>query len=310
MKLSLSSDATSKYREMGVSLLDSLKAIRECGFPCTDLDIPAQYVLNDPKGEGSRMREMLDSISLLPTTSHANSPNPSKHPEEAKRIANETLLFCQSASIPMTVVHPGAVRGNTREEFFEKNVAFYRSLIPMAEKTGVQVLVENIGNYADPYFLRNGAELSEMLDRIDHPLFGACWDIGHANHFYPKDGNPYDSILALGKRLKAIHAHDNAGCITDTYKHIRIDMHTFPAFSGAASVNWDAVLQGLIDVGYTGTFNFEVNAPSVADREPFIHQGKEVNRLAIMPMRVWRAFNTALYEMGKAMLEEYDLCEE
>ena len=309
MKLSLSSDATSKYSECGLSCFDSLKAIRDCGFSCTDLNIPAQYVLTDPLGEGERMRAMLDEIELLPTTSHANPPNPLKHPKEAKEIAESTLLFCQGASIPMTVVHPGAIRGNTREEFFERNVAFYRSLIPMAEQTGVTVLVENIGNYADPYFLRNGKELSEMLDRIDHPLFGACWDIGHANHFYPKDGNQYDSILALGKRLQAIHAHDNVGCLTDTYRHIRLDMHTFPAFSGAASVNWDAVMQGLKDVGYTGTFNFEVNAPSRSECEPFLHNGEVLRRLELMPLHVWKAFNKALFEMGKAMLEAYDLCE-
>ena len=236
--------------------------------------------------------------------------NPIKHREEAIELSRRGLSFCRAAGIPSMVVHPGAVRGNTREEFFDANVSFYRALIPFAEESGVMVLAENIGNYADPYYLWNGADLCELIDRIGHPLFGACWDIGHANHFHTRDCDQYSSIMALGDKLIGIHAHDNCGYITDMNKHSRLDMHTFPIFGGPASVNWDAVLQGLVDVGYKGTFNFETVAPSASQSEPFYHNGKQVTRLNRMPLSVWQAFNTALYAMGKEMLSAYGVCEE
>ena len=167
------------------------------------------------------------------------------------------------------------------------------------------VAIENIGNYDDPYFLWNGADLREMVDRLNHPLIGACWDIGHANHFYQKDCEQYTSIVALGEKLVAIHAHDNCGYIADPYRHSRMDLHSLPYFSAAASVNWDAVLQGLADIGYRGTFNFEVIAGNRSGCDPFVYQGEVVSRLASPSLETWQAVNTALYAIGREMLERY-----
>ena len=308
MKLSLSNCSSNQYLKYGFSLFETLKALRDCGFSCVDLDIQKEY-LTDLSARAAEMRTMLTSLNLTATTSHAPTTSLLKRPAEAFEILTATLRFCREVGIPCTVVHPGTLPGITREEFFERNVAFYRSLIPLAEETGVSVLVENIGNYADEYFLYNGKDLREMVDRIGHPLFAACWDVGHANHFFEKDCDQYTSILALGDKLAAIHAHDNCGYISDTYKHSRLDAHTFPYYSHAASVNWDAVLQGLVDVGYRGTFNFEINAPATQDRSPFFYRGEEVKKLEIPPIEVWVAFNTALYQMGAAMLKAYDVYE-
>ena len=64
----------------------------------------------------------------------------------------------------------------------------------------VGLSVSCIGNYADPYYLWNGADLQEMIDRVDHPLFTACWDADHSNHFFPEHCNQYNSILDFGNR--------------------------------------------------------------------------------------------------------------
>ena len=310
MKLSLSNFSANQYLKYGKTQRETLQAIRDCGFTCIDLDILPSYLDGDLKKNAEDIKEMLSEIGLSATMAHAPCINPLKHPKEALESVIKTLRFCKLIGTPCVVVHPGAIRENTREAFFEENVAFYRSLIPYAEETDVCVLVENIGNYDDPYFLWNGFDLREMLDRIDHPLFAACWDIGHANHFFAKDCDQYQSIVALGDKLAAIHAHDNCGYIADTYKHSRMDLHTLPCFASPASVNWDAVLQGLQDIDYQGTFNFEVKSPAASEREDFIYRGESVRRLNMMPLDVWVAVNTALYKMGRFMLEMYGLYEE
>ena len=310
MKLSLSNYSANQYLKYGKTQRETLQAIRDCGFTCIDLDILPSYLDGDLKKNAEDIKEMLSEIGLNATMAHAPGINPLKHGEEALMMSVKVLRFCQSLGISYVVVHPGAIKGNTREDFFDGNVSFYRSLIPYAEETGVCVLVENIGNYADPYFLWNGTDLREMIDRIGHPSFGACWDIGHANHFFQKDCDQYQSIVTLGEKLIAIHAHDNCGYIADTYKHIRLDMHTLPCFASSASVNWDAVLQGLKDIGYQGTFNFEVKAPAVSECEPFVYNGEVQNKLSMMPIDVWVAVNTALYKMGEYMLKTYDVFEE
>ncbi|MBQ3132662.1 MAG: sugar phosphate isomerase/epimerase [Clostridia bacterium] len=310
MKLSLYNGSSARYTKTGVSFFDTLVAIRECGFTCVDLRISPLYLEGDRRATALRIKDDIARAGLTATQAHAPGGNAILHFEKAVDTIAKTLEFCHYLEIPAVVVHPSAVEGNTREEFFENNIAFYRALIPYMEAYGVGVEIENIGNYADPYFLWNGSDLREMIDRVDHPMVTACWDIGHANHFFEKDCDQYQSILSLGDKLTSIHAHDNCGYITDTYKHIRLDAHTMPYYSAYASVNWDAVLQGLKDIGYQGTFNFEVHTAAPSDRADFIYQGKIVDTLASPPLSVWKAVNTALYEIGKAMLCAYDLYEE
>jgi sugar phosphate isomerase/epimerase len=177
----------------------------------------------------------------------------------------------------------------------------------LAEETGVKILVENIGHPADDNFLLTGKDLCEMLDRVAHPLFAACWDTGHGNL---NANNLYETVVLLGKRLAALHVHDNCGYFEPSYRHHRIDMHAPPFATQYASVNYDALLQGLADIGYTGTFNFEVLTMTRAIRPAFSYGGETVRKLELMPLSLWVKANTLLYETGKYMLESYGLFEE
>lgn len=312
MKLSMATSSLSAYLESGVDRRTALKALRESGFTCADYEITYDMLGDDLSRCAGETKSLLAELGLTAPQGHSPMPNPLSPPAglDCADLHRRALRFCQIAGIPQVVVHPGAVVGNTREEFFEKNAAFYRSLIPAAEETGVGVLIENIGNYADPYYLWNGADLRELIDRVDHPLFTACWDVGHANHFWPEDGNQYDSILALGDKLTALHVHENSGYFAEPRAHHRIDMHTIPFSSVHSPLSFDAVLQGLKDVGYRGTFNFECIFPARKLDAPFTYQGKPVTTLQMLPLSLWQKFNAAVYEMGRYMLETYGLFEE
>ena len=311
MKLSLATGTLNPYLEAGASYREALTALRESGFTCVDFEVKQAMLGDDLEKNAKETAALLKELGLTAPQGHAPMYNPLDPPAgiDLVEIYTCTLRFCRIAGIPQVVVHPGGRNGVTREEFFAENIAFYRSLIPAAEETGVKVLIENIGNYADPYYLWTGKDLREMVDRVNHPLFYACWDVGHANHFWPEDGNQYDSILALGDKLSALHVHDNCGDFNDPRDHYRIDMHSVPYFSVHSPLNFDAVLQGLKDIGYRGTFNFESDFPA-KKHNVFLHQGREVTTLQMPPLRIWKLFNIALYETGKFMLESYGLYEE
>ena len=311
MKLSMASSSLSAYLENGCDRTAAFKALRDCGFPCVDYEITADMLGDSLAGCAEETKRMLETLGLTAPQGHAPMYSPLNPPEgiDCADVYTRTLRFCRIAGIPQVVIHPGAVADNTREEFFSKNVAFYKSLIPAAEETGVGVLIENIGNYADPYYLWTGADLREMVDRVDHPLFTACWDVCHANHFWPEDGNQYDSIVALGDKLTALHVHENCGYFTEPRKHYRIDMHTVPYSSVHSPLNFDAVLQGLKDIGYKGTFNFETLFPAKKSTS-FSYRGEEVKTLQMLPLNLWQQFNTAVYAMGEYMLRTYGLFEE
>lgn len=316
MKLSLTSSTVAPYLKQGQDPKEVFRTFRETGFRCVDFEILSRYCSEDPEGQGAGWRSLLDACDLTVTQTHAPMPNPFRTPESflpAVQSAEAALRFCKGAGFAHTVVHPGAREGNTRKEFFESNLKFYRALIPVMEETGVGVLIENIGQYMDPYFFWSASDLMEIIDALDHPLFGVCWDIGHANHFeyLHAGGSPYDAIMTLGDKLTAIHAHENVGFFPDPNPRKRMDMHMMPYSSYYSTVNWDAVLQGLKDSGYRGTFNFESMTPSPQTGRPeFRYNGETVRTLEMVPLSVWKSVTASLYEIGRFMLETYGLYEE
>lgn len=310
MKLSLSSCTFNRLLSDEFTRRDAILAFRECGFQCTDFDV-GDALLDNWQENAVLNAQWLKEAGVTAPQGHAPCYNPFfMSPEERKKLEN-SIRFCEKAGIPALVVHPGAVDGNTEEEFFERNAEFYRSLLPIFEDCGVKLLVENIGNYADPYYLKNGQALRKLVDMLDHPLAYACWDVGHANHFSLEDCDQYTSILALGDKLAAVHVHNNCGYFDDCPNHIRIDMHTMPYASIFSTLNFDRVLKGLQDAGYKGTFNFEatVGNPSVLV-EPFVLNGVTYDRVNKPSIRVWKAYNVALYEAGRFMLSQYGMLEE
>ena len=312
MKLSMATGTLNGYIQTGTDRKTALAALRACGFTCVDFEIFEDMLGADLADHAKQNADMLAELGLTAPQGHAHMYNPLDPPAhiDCVDLYSRALRFCQLAGIPQVVIHPGALPGNTREEFFSRNIAFYKSLIPAAEETGVGILIENIGNYADPYYLWTGADLREMIDRVEHPQFSACWDVGHANHFWPEDGNQYDSILALGDKLTALHVHENSGYFEEPRDHHRIDMHTVPFSTGGSPLSFDAVLQGLKDIGYRGTFNFETNFPARKYGAEFVYRGEKVSKLTLLHLPLWQKFNAAVYDMGRYMLEIYGLFEE
>jgi sugar phosphate isomerase/epimerase len=197
---------------------------------------------------------------------------------------------CGVWGIPNLVVHSGYRRGLSKEETFAENKKFFMPLLEAAEKYGVNILVENFNKMCVPdlYWIDNAPDLLAMIECVDHPLFHAVWDAGHANmQEMPQD----EALRLLGGHVRALHIQDNMG---DT------DAHLTP-FLGTMSL--DAVMNGLLDIGYDGYFTFEVGEfflPSSKRR----HSSRG-DRLAGAPLELRCAFETYLYQLGKCVLEAY-----
>ena len=91
------------------------------------------------------------------------------------------------------------------------------------------------------------------MDAIDMENVRICLDVGHAHYM---GENLYNTIKLYGKRLIALHIHDN---------NRMDDLHLLP-FHG--TLKWDDVLLGLRAVDYAGDFTFEIqNATRRAPEE-------------------------------------------
>lgn len=208
-----------------------------------------------------------------------------------------SIEACAMLGIKNIVVHGEGSPAFTPLEFMKRNRELYSDLFGAMEKFGVNVLIENSCEQNSPcYYMRTGAEMREFIEFVNHPLLHACWDTGHA---HMRDMDQYGSIVALGSELRALHIQDNYG---------DRDSHTAPFFGNC---NFDQVIQGLLDTGYTGAFTFEGgnlmrnhNAwPHF--RKKWEHGGKTVKTLLDVPVHIKRKAIALVYETGKYMLEQY-----
>jgi hypothetical protein len=73
-------------------------------------------------------------------------------------------------------------------------------------------------------------------------------------------------------------------------------------------MNLDAVMNGLLDIGYDGYFTFEVGGffTPAAKRRKYERE----TRLAGAPLALKDAFESYLYNLGKVVLEAYGVYEE
>ena len=218
--------------------------------------------------------------------------------EDNKQFIQDTIRCidaCGAWGIPNLVVHSGYVAGLTSKETFAKNKEFFMPLLERAEKYGVNILVENFNRMSIDglYWIDNAPDLLGMIEYVDHPLFHAVWDVGHANmQAMPQD----EALRMLGSHVRALHIQDNMG---------DKDTHLVP-FVG--TVNMDEIMCGLADIGYKGYFTFEVGrffTPAEKKR-----QYSRSRLLASAPIELRDAFERYLYELGKCILEKYNCFEE
>ena len=307
MKLSQTNGAALDF--YGNDLHASLLHLKNAGFKYVDISFFTQYLpgssyfTTDNEILAEQYRRELETLELIPVQSHEPSGN-SMGGDGGRYYFKKTPLAIDLAGkigIPSITLHTGEpATAMSREEYKEKQAEIFKQLIPYAEKYGTELLIENIGFAVGGRHLATADDLNEVLDRIDHPLFGVCWDVGHANLC---GLDQYAELKKLGSRLKGLHVHDNYGTRAPGN-----DMHFLPYWG---NVNFDGVISALIEIDYKGTFNFEVvNPVSRTGAIPFVKDGVEQKKLEMMSPALRQQMETYLFAIGKQMLEAYDCYEE
>lgn len=294
MKLATS---TSDFSAYGRTPADTLGYLKTAGFGYADYNFGTDLA----RGEGffgDRPQEYAERLALASeqagvrlVQAHAPMGTPLAEDCDAFLEQNYTCIrACGRMGIKNLVVHSGYLPGLGREETFVRNCGFYARLLAEAEKHGVNILIENFNKMCVPgmYWIDNAPDLLEMVERVDHPLCHAVWDVGHANM---QDMPQHEALRILGRHVYALHVQDNFG--TE-------DEHLPPLFGTA---NMDSLMRGLLDIGYEGYFTFETgkffSPPSV--RRPY--DGEE--RLRTVSVELRTAAERLLYEIGRSILSAY-----
>ena len=157
----------------------------------------------------------------------------------------------------VAVVHPVhhiPYRGN-EQELFERNMAFYRRLLPYAKEYGVKIGVENmfqsdsLRRCITASTCSRGEEFVRYIDTLDDPFAVACLDVGHVGLPAGATEEAHDIVRLLGHdRLQALHVHDN---------DYRDDYHMLPC---VGKLNWQELTKALGEIDYTGDFTLETSS--------------------------------------------------
>jgi sugar phosphate isomerase/epimerase len=284
------------------SQIQALRYVREAGFQYADYNFGMDYkhrngVYSEHYEEYfAQVNAVAAEIGVRLIQAHAPMGTPLNDPDGS--FLADTLRCvdaCGAWGIPNLVVHSGYAHGLTVEQTFDANKAFFMPLLERAEQYGVNILVENFNKMSVPglYWIDNATDLLGLIEYVNHPLFHAVWDAGHANlQEMPQD----EELRLLGSHVRALHIQDNRG------DH---DAHLLP-FLGTMSM--DAVMHGLLDIGYEGYFTFEVGGifSTAEQKRPFAKD----SRLAKAPLSLRLAADRYMYELGKCVLTEYGCFEE
>lgn len=160
-----------------------------------------------------------------------------------KAIIGASILECPYVVVHARLPYLGVSEEDT-EKTIEINVKFLKKLMPIAHKYNVTLCLENL-----PFASFGSCSIDstiKIVDLVNDNHLGICLDTGHANCF--KD-DIYQDAIKIGKRLKALHIHDNI-------KVLCMDLHYMPL---TGDLDWKGLMKGLKEIGFDGVFSSECN---------------------------------------------------
>lgn len=190
-----------------------------------------------------KLKQIGNDNGIVCNQSHA--PFPSMH-KNVKPFLQRAIECTAEAGGKICVIHPD---NNSSPE---KNAEMYLELLPFAKECGVKIATENMWNWDKVKNQSSFAacmtpeSFNSHLDAVNDDYFVACLDIGHTEMRGSKT-SAVEMIEKIGKRIKALHIHDND-------KHH--DSHQIP-FS--MDIDFLPIVSALKKVGYDGYFTLEAD---------------------------------------------------
>ena len=242
--------------------VNAIKMIADAGFDAIDYEMDDAFKNKSITTDDERkkyVKSLLEEAkrnNVYFNQAHAITYIPADDPEDSHRLVKETnkkvIEIASLMDIKTLVVHPASFGGyvGNEEYVFERNMKYFKELLPFAEEYGVKLACENmwcndkrkkvsIGSVCgNPY------EHCYYVDAMNSDMFVACLDVGHSSL---AGREAQDCIRVLGDRLQALHIHDN---------DYLDDMHTLP---GLSEMNWDEITKALADIDYKGDFTLETD---------------------------------------------------
>ncbi len=243
-------------------LLEGLRLIKEAGFTSGDLRLSSLarngYPLAMPGWEKwvDQMAEEIEKLGLDVSQGHsfvyrsAESTDLSIDRAWYEERIRRCILAAGTLGVRWLVVHPLDFHEDKVYDYEKNkgyNIRYWEPFVALAQKHQVGIAFENLfpSGHLSQRYCSQVEDLIELADAYNSPYVGICWDTGHAG---VAGQDQYKSIKKAGKRIKALHLHDN---------HLapKGDEHLLPHFG---KVPWEEVYQALAEIDYQGVVALEV----------------------------------------------------
>jgi len=258
----------------------ALAGIAAAGFPQTEILGQEPHIAAPLTGQAlSDFRNLLDKLGLRARTVHApmmdnvlGAPDENWRREKMQVLASY-IQFAGAIGATDIIIHPVP---NPRfvpdpndpaipELIGDAVPRSLDELIPVAEKAGIRILLENLPYHCDYPFLTM-RELRPLVDEYPERWLGLVLDTGHA---WTLKNDPVSEIYAAGPRLGGTHLQDVDFSAPN-------DNHWVPTHGG---LDWQAIRHALSEVQYAGPWTFEVaNARHGESPDDLAHITREVAR--------------------------------
>lgn len=177
-------------------------------------------------------------------TTHTN-PDP-KVREKAQQLLTESIQQTHDLGANTFLIVPGHGKDGNPEEVRQRAFDAIAKAIPLADRLGVHILIENVWNH----FLydhqgdsnQSAQPLADFVDSFGTETVGVQFDLG--NHW--KYGNVAEWVLTLGDRIQKL---DIKGFSRQNSRFTDIT---------EGDINWKSVEDALIKIGFKGWLAAEV----------------------------------------------------
>jgi L-ribulose-5-phosphate 3-epimerase len=227
--------------EEDLSVLDKFKLVKDLGFDGVELNSPNDF-------DTSEILEAKEKsgIELPSVINEDHWSKPLSDPDPAVRAAciesvATSLQDMKDYGGDTVLVVPGVVNEKVSYELaYIQSQASIRELIPYAEKTGIQIALENVWNN----FLLSPLEAKRFLDEINHPLVGWYFDVGNILRY----GWPEHWIETLQSKIMKLHMKEYS-------KDVMFNQGVRKGFDVElmeGDNNWPVVMKALQTIDYKG----------------------------------------------------------
>ena len=224
-----------------LSLTDKFKLIKDLGFDGVELNSPVEFKISELLDAKAKSGIELPSVV---NKDHWEMPLSDPDPVVRKKIIQsvaQSLQDVKDLGGDTVLVVPGVVNEKVSyEQAYITTTNSLRELIPYAEKTGMQVALENVWNN----FLLSPIEAKRFIDEINHPLIGWYFDAGNILRY----GWPEHWIYTLNSRIMKLHIKEYSRELMNTkglWEGFKVNLLD-------GDNNWPVVMKAVSEINHKG----------------------------------------------------------